>query len=76
MVMIQSKARSISEDKVLLTDAEIESCVSVADAIRKCIKKHPNVSNGTIARFISKHHNKEVRVQWVYNVRNQKLKRG
>lgn len=75
MVMIKTQARSVTEDKVLLTDAEIEGCVSIADAIRKCSAKHPKVSNGTIARFLSKHHTKPIRVQHVYNVLHTTLKR-
>ena len=74
-IMIKTKGRSKTEDVTILTDAELQSCESIADAIRKCVKKDPTLSNGTIAKFLSKHHTKDVRPQWVYNVRNQHLKR-
>lgn len=74
-VMIKTKGRSDTIDVDILSDAELEKCVSMADAIRKCIAKDKNYSNGTIARFLSKHHSKKVPPQWVYNVRNQHLKK-
>ncbi len=74
-ILIATKGRSETIDKTLLTDAELQQVKSMAEAIRLCIKKHPNESNGTIARFLSKHHVKKVPPQWVYNVRHQELKR-
>ena len=74
-VMIKTKGKSVTIDKDILTEKELEACNSMADAIRACVKKDPTASNGTIARFLSKHHTDTVRPQWVYNVRNQNLKR-
>lgn len=74
-IMIKTKGRSTTIDKDILTDDQLKSVESMADAIRLCIKVDPNASNGTIARFLSKHHTKKVPPQWIYNVRHQQLKR-
>lgn len=74
-ILIATKGRATTQDVEILTEAEIKKCTSMADAIRACVAKDPQLSNGTIARFLSKYHTKDVRPQWVYNVRNQELKR-
>lgn len=73
-LLIATKQRSASVSLPDLSKEEVQQFVSIADAIRYLIKKYPEASNGSIARLVSKYHTKEVRVQWVYNVRHQILK--
>lgn len=60
----RSFSRTTSEPREFLTEAEQKKCKSVAEAIRLCKKKHPDASNGEIARYL------QIRPQWVFNVIN------
>ena len=70
-----TKSKSSSVDVDILTEAELQKCDSLSDAIRKCHAKNKDYSYGTIARFLSKHRTKPVRTQHVYNVINTQLKK-
>lgn len=70
-----TKTNSVSQDIDILTETELKTCTSLSDAIRKCHKKNKDYSNGTIARFLSKHRTKKVSSNHVYNVLHTELKR-
>ena len=70
-----TKKNSVSQDVDILTEAELKGCVSLSDAIRKCHAKNKEYSNGTIARFLSKHRTKKVSSNHVYNVLHTELKK-
>ncbi len=70
-----TKKHNSSVDVDILTDAELAKCTSLSDAIRKCHAKDKTLSNGTIAKFLSKHRTKAIRPQHVYNVLHTELKR-
>ena len=74
-LLIATKGRASTVELPELTKEEVLGFQSIADAIRYLVTKHPEASNGSIAKLLSNYHSKTVRPQWVYNVRHQELKR-
>lgn len=62
-------SRTPKEPRQFLTQEEADKCDSMAAAIRMCKSKHPDASNGEIARFL------QIRPQWVFNVLNNPPKK-
>lgn len=68
VIVKRAFSKNTAAPRQFLTQQEADKCTSMAAAIRACIKKHPDASNGEIARFL------QIRPQWVFNVRNNPLK--
>jgi len=56
--------------RTLLTKEEIVACSNTSEAIRLCKARHPDASNGEIAKFLSRYQEKDMRPQQVFNTLN------
>lgn len=72
---VSTRTRDVGDTPQLLTPEDYREGMTIADLIRLCKDTHPQVSNGTISRFLTAYTGKFVRTQWVYNVLHQELKR-
>lgn len=73
-VLIATKGRNEATILPKLSDEEVKSFNSIADAIRYVHNKYPTASNGSIAKLLTNYHTKPIRPQHVYNVLHQVLK--
>ena len=70
-LLITTKGRITNVVLPDLTEEEVLSFSSIAEAILYVHTQHPKANNRSIADLVSKYHTKEISTNWVYNVLNK-----